>query len=65
MKDIYDDFVVSVDANMNQEEVAQIMQKYDLTVLPVVNKRKKLLNYLSKKNKSEYSDLIKKLNIRG
>ena len=29
------------------------------------NKRKKLLNYLSKKNKSEYSDLIKKLNIRG
>ena len=36
VKDIYDDFVVSVDANMNQEEVAQIMQKYDLTVLPVV-----------------------------
>ena len=31
----------------------------------LVNKRKKLLNYLSKKNKSEYSDLIKKLNIRG
>jgi len=31
----------------------------------LVNKRKKLLNYLSRKNKSEYSDLIKKLNIRG
>ena len=31
----------------------------------LVNKRKKLLNYLSKRNKSEYSDLIKKLNIRG
>ena len=31
----------------------------------LVNKRKKLLNYLSKNNKSEYSDLIKKLNIRG
>ena len=31
----------------------------------LVNKRKKLLHYLSKKNKSEYSDLIKKLNIRG
>ena len=31
----------------------------------LVNKRKKLLNYLSKKNKSEYSELIKKLNIRG
>ena len=34
-------------------------------LLLLVNKRKKLLNYLSKKNKSEYSDLIKKLNIRG
>ena len=31
----------------------------------LVNKRKKLLNYLFRKNKSEYSDLIKKLNIRG
>ena len=34
-------------------------------LLLLVNKRKKLLNYLSRKNKSEYSDLIKKLNIRG
>ena len=34
-------------------------------LVSLVNKRKKLLNYLSKKNKSEYSDLIKKLNIRG
>tara|TARA_B000000565_G_scaffold76258_1_gene54258 strand:- start:749 stop:2137 length:1389 start_codon:yes stop_codon:yes gene_type:complete len=47
VKDIYDDFVVSVDANMNQEEVAQIMQKYDLTVLPVVNKRKKLIGRIT------------------
>ena len=29
------------------------------------NKRKKLLNYLSKKNNSEYLELIKKLNLRG
>ena len=34
-------------------------------LVSLVNKRKKLLNYLSKKNKSEYSDLIEKLNIRG
>ncbi len=31
----------------------------------IVNKRKKLLNYLSKKNNSEYLELIKKLKIRG
>ena len=47
VKDIYDDFVVSVDAHMNQEEVAQIMQKYDLTVLPVVNKRNKLIGRIT------------------
>ena len=34
-------------------------------LVSLVYKRKKLLNYLSRKNKSEYSDLIKKLNIRG
>ncbi len=34
-------------------------------LLALVNKRKKLLNYLSKKNHSEYLELIKKLNIRG
>ena len=34
-------------------------------LVALVNKRKKLLNYLSKKNKSDYEELIKKLNIRG
>ena len=34
-------------------------------LVSLVNKRKKLLKYLSKKNISEYSDLIKKLKIRG
>ena len=29
-------------------------------LVSLVNKRKKLLNYLSRKDKSEYSDLIKK-----
>ena len=34
-------------------------------LVALVNKRKKLLNYISKKNNSEYLELIKKLNIRG
>tara|TARA_Y100001935_G_scaffold9389_1_gene7302 strand:+ start:1578 stop:1847 length:270 start_codon:yes stop_codon:yes gene_type:complete len=34
-------------------------------LVALVNKRKKLLNYLSKKNNPEYLELIKKLNIRG
>ena len=34
-------------------------------LLALVNKRKKLLNYLSKKDESKYQEIIKKLNIRG
>ena len=34
-------------------------------LLAMVNKRKKLLSYLSNKNESEYKEIIKKLNIRG
>ena len=34
-------------------------------LVALVNKRKKLLNYLSKKNNKEYLELIKKLDIRG
>ena len=34
-------------------------------LLALVNKRKKLLSYLSRKDTSKYQDLIKKLNIRG
>ena len=34
-------------------------------LLALVNKRKKLLNYLSKRDKSKYQEIIKKLNIRG
>ena len=34
-------------------------------LVALVNKRKKLLNYLSKKNNTEYLELKKKLNIRG
>tara|TARA_B110000438_G_scaffold289644_1_gene324438 strand:+ start:525 stop:794 length:270 start_codon:yes stop_codon:yes gene_type:complete len=34
-------------------------------LLAMVNKRKKLLSYLSKKDESQYKELIKSLNIRG
>ena len=34
-------------------------------LLALVNKRKKLLNYLSIKDESKYKEIIKKLNIRG
>ena len=34
-------------------------------LLAMVNKRKKLLSYLSKKDKPKYHEIIKKLNIRG
>ena len=34
-------------------------------LLALVNKRKKLLNYLSKKDESKYQEIIKKLNISG
>ena len=34
-------------------------------LLALVNKRKKLLSYLSRKDISKYQDIIKKLNIRG
>jgi len=34
-------------------------------LLALVNKRKQLLNYLSKKDESKYQEIIKKLNIRG
>ena len=34
-------------------------------LLAMVNKRKKLLNYLSKKDNAKYNELIGSLNIRG
>ena len=34
-------------------------------LLALVNKRKKLLSYLLKKNNSKYQEIIKKLKIRG
>ena len=34
-------------------------------LLAMVNKRKKLLSYLLKKDENKYKEIIKKLNIRG
>ena len=34
-------------------------------LLAMVNKRKKLLSYLSKKDETKYKEILKKLNIRG
>ncbi len=34
-------------------------------LVAMVNKRKKLLNYLSRKNNEQYKSVIKKLNLRG
>ena len=45
--DIYDDNVVSVETYMDEEEVAIIMQKYDLEAAPVVNARGKLVGRIT------------------
>ena len=34
-------------------------------LIAIVNKRKRLLSYLSKKNNQKYKEIIKELNIRG
>jgi len=47
IKDIYDNYVISVYSNMNEEDVAIIMQKYDLDALPVINKRGKLIGSIT------------------
>jgi len=47
VKEIYDDYVLSVDVLTSEEEVVLIMQKYDLEALPVVNKRGKLVGRIT------------------
>ena len=47
IKEIYDDYVISVDTSTKAEEVVIIMQKYDLDALPVVNKRGKLVGRIT------------------
>ena len=45
--DIYDQDVVSVETFVSEEEVASIMQKYDLDALPVVNVRGRLVGRIT------------------
>ena len=47
IKEIYDEDVVSVLASMSEEEVAIIMQKYDLEVVPVVDETGRLLGRIT------------------
>ena len=45
--DIYDDELVSVDTSTSEEEVASMMQKYDLEAIPVVNARGQLVGRIT------------------
>ncbi|SNS81680.1 magnesium transporter [Ekhidna lutea] len=45
--DIYDDQIISVETSTSEEEVAAIMQKYDLEALPVVNARGRLVGRIT------------------
>ena len=45
--DIYEDEVISVPTYMDQEEVAEIMRKYDLEAIPVVNAKNKLVGRIT------------------
>lgn len=45
--DLYDTDVTSVQTYMDEEEVAQVMRKYDLDAVPVVNVQNKLLGRIT------------------
>ena len=45
--DIYESDIVSVDTFVHEEDVAYLMQKYDLDALPVVNVRGKLMGRIT------------------
>ncbi|MSS19067.1 magnesium transporter [Pseudoramibacter porci] len=47
IEDITDSHVITVDPLMDQEEVAQVVRKYDLTALAVVNRRHSLLGVIT------------------
>lgn len=47
IEDIYQEEVVSVPTHMDQEEVAEIMRKYDLESVPVVNAKNKLVGRIT------------------
>ncbi|AHM59414.1 magnesium transporter [Flammeovirgaceae bacterium 311] len=45
--DLYDSDVISVQTFMDEEEVAQVMRKYDLDAVPVVNVQNKLVGRIT------------------
>jgi len=45
--DVYDDQIVSVETSTSEEEVASIMEKYDLEAVPVVNARGQLVGRIT------------------
>lgn len=47
ISDIMDEKVISVEVDTDQEEVASIMKKYNLTVIPVVDKYRKLMGIIT------------------
>lgn len=47
VKDIYDEDIVSVDTFTEEEEVAAVMQKYDLDAIPVINVRGRLVGRIT------------------
>lgn len=47
IRDIYDEDIVSVETFVEEEEVATMMQKYDLEAIPVVNVKGKLVGRIT------------------
>lgn len=47
IENIYEDEVISVPTYMDQEEVAEIMRKYDLESVPVINSKNKLVGRIT------------------
>ena len=47
MRNIMEDHVISVNTKMDQEEVAQLFQKYDFTALPVVDSENRLVGIIT------------------
>jgi magnesium transporter len=47
IEDIFEDEVISVPTYMDQEEVAEIMRRYDLESVPVVNSKNKLVGRIT------------------
>ena len=47
IKDIFNDDIIYVNTNTDQEEVAAIFKKYDFTVMPVVDSEKRLVGIIT------------------